>query len=110
MRAIVLTDEPYYYPDLDNVMTPKAYKSPLGKAKHKAKALDYFRSSMGLTPYDWVLHMDEESTMDRESLRGCFDFIRYNTGILGRGSSSTTERGDVLEELVLCRRRLHQGG
>ncbi|SAM81576.1 related to beta 1,4-mannosyltransferase (egghead protein) [Ustilago bromivora] len=85
VRAIVLTDEPYYYPDLDNVMTPKAYKSPLGKAKHKAKALDYFRSSMNLTPYDWVLHMDEESTMDAESLRGCLDFIRYNDAHIGQG-------------------------
>ncbi|TKY88452.1 hypothetical protein EX895_002804 [Sporisorium graminicola] len=85
VRSIVLTDEPYYYPDLDNVMTPKSYKSPLGKAKHKAKALDYFRSHMGLTPYDWVLHMDEESTMDAESLRGCFDFIRYNTAHIGQG-------------------------
>jgi hypothetical protein len=85
VRVIVLTDEPYAYPDLDNMMTPKNYKSPLGLAKHKAKALDYFRTTMKLSPYDFVLHMDEESTMDAESLRGCFDFVRYTPHHIGQG-------------------------
>ena len=85
VRVVVLTDEPYAYPDLDNIVTPKNYNSATGKAKHKAKALDYFRTTMNLTPYDWILHMDEESTMDAESLRGCFDFVRYNDAHIGQG-------------------------
>lgn len=60
VRVMVLTDEPYAYPDLDNLVCPKAYESPLGLAKHKARALDYFRTTMKLTSYDYVLHMDEE--------------------------------------------------
>ena len=72
---MVLTDEPYAYPDLDNVVTPKAHRSPLGLAKHKARALDYFRQHMGLTGYDHVLHMDEESTMDAESVGLVRDYV-----------------------------------
>jgi hypothetical protein len=67
IRTIVLTDEPYVYPDLQNVVCPKAYKSPLGKAKYKARALDYFRYHVSLGVHDWVLHMDEESVTDAES-------------------------------------------
>lgn len=85
VRVCVLTDEPYVYPDLDNIVCPKSYVSPKGLAKHKARALDYFRHTMQLGPYDFVLHMDEESTMDAESLRGCFDFVRYTTHHMGQG-------------------------
>jgi hypothetical protein len=73
----VLTDEPYVYPDLQNIVCPKSYVSPLGKAKYKARALDYFRYHVSLGVYDWILHMDEESTTDGESLRRCLEFIRY---------------------------------
>ncbi|KAI9136383.1 glycosyl transferase family group 2-domain-containing protein [Paraphysoderma sedebokerense] len=85
IRVVVLTDEPYSYPDLDNFVCPKAYRSEMGKAKHKARALDYFRKAAGLTQYDWVLHMDEESTIDAASLRRCFDFIRYSPHHFGQG-------------------------
>ncbi|KAJ3153298.1 hypothetical protein HDU89_000929 [Geranomyces variabilis] len=85
VRVVVLTDEPYVYPELDNVVCPADYKSPMGIAKHKARALDYFRHSQGLSRYDWILHMDEESTIDGESLRRCFDFIRYTDHDFGQG-------------------------
>ncbi|TPX53694.1 hypothetical protein PhCBS80983_g06229 [Powellomyces hirtus] len=85
VRVVVLTDAPYSYPDLDNVVCPADYKSPKGIAKHKARALDYFRHSQGLSRYDWILHMDEESTIDGESLRRCFDFIRYTDHDFGQG-------------------------
>ena len=41
VKTVVLTDEPYVYPDLQNIVCPKDYVSPLGKAKYKARALDY---------------------------------------------------------------------
>ncbi|KAJ3005170.1 hypothetical protein HKX48_000838 [Thoreauomyces humboldtii] len=85
VRVVVLTDAPYAYPDLDNVVCPTDYKSPMGIAKHKARALDYFRHSQHLSRYDWILHMDEESTIDGESLRRCFDFIRYTDFDFGQG-------------------------
>ncbi|KAI8816225.1 family 2 glycosyltransferase [Fimicolochytrium jonesii] len=85
VRVFVLTDEPYSYPDLNNIVCPLKYKSPKGMSKHKARALDYFRHSQNLTTYDWILHMDEESTIDGESLRRCFDFIRYTQHDYGQG-------------------------
>ncbi|GAA5949158.1 hypothetical protein JCM21900_004887 [Sporobolomyces salmonicolor] len=85
VKVVVLTDEPYVYPDLQNIVCPKSYKSPLGKAKYKARALDYFRYHVSLGVYDWILHMDEESTTDAESLRHCIEFIRYTPHHFGQG-------------------------
>ncbi|KAM0756412.1 family 2 glycosyltransferase [Meredithblackwellia eburnea MCA 4105] len=85
VKVVVLTDEPYVYPDLQNIVCPKSYKSPLGKAKYKARALDYFRYHVSLGVYDWILHMDEESVTDAESLRHCIEFIRYTPHHFGQG-------------------------
>jgi hypothetical protein len=85
VKVVVLTDEPYVYPDLQNIVCPKSYKSPLGKAKYKARALDYFRYHVSLGVYDWILHMDEESVTDAESLRHCLEFIRYTPHQFGQG-------------------------
>lgn len=85
IKTIVLTDEPYVYPDLQNIVCPKDYVSPLGKAKYKARALDYLRYHVSLGVYDWILHMDEESVTDAETVRRCFDFIRYTPHHFGQG-------------------------
>ncbi|RKO85615.1 glycosyl transferase family group 2-domain-containing protein [Blyttiomyces helicus] len=85
VKVVVLTDEPYVFEGLPNMVCPKDYTSPLGLAKHKARALDYFRSHTRLNSYDWVLHMDEESSIDAESLRRCFEFIRYEKHDFGQG-------------------------
>ncbi|KAH8916814.1 glycosyltransferase family 2 protein [Atractiella rhizophila] len=85
VKVVVLTDEPYAYPDLQNIVCPKSYVSPLGKAKYKARALDYFRYHVSLGVYDWILHMDEESVTDAESLRRCIEFVRYTPHHFGQG-------------------------
>lgn len=41
VRVVVLTDEPYCYPDLVNVVCPKDYKSPKGISKVRSP-LVYF--------------------------------------------------------------------
>lgn len=41
VKVVVLTDEPYVYPDLQNIVCPKSYKSPLGEsALRDVRALD----------------------------------------------------------------------
>ncbi|KAJ3080112.1 hypothetical protein HK102_003295 [Quaeritorhiza haematococci] len=85
IRVVILSDEPYAFPDLRNVVVPKEYRTDEGKGKYKARALDYFRKHMRLTRYDWTLHMDEESTIDAESLRQCFEFIRFDKADWGQG-------------------------
>lgn len=76
---------PQIYPDLKNIVCPKAYKSPLGKAKYKARALDYFRYHVSLGSHDWILHMDEESTCDAETIRRGMEFVRYTPHHFGQG-------------------------
>ncbi|KAJ3069660.1 hypothetical protein HK102_006861 [Quaeritorhiza haematococci] len=85
IKVVILSDEPYAFPDLRNVVVPKEYRTDEGKGKYKARALDYFRKHMRLTRYDWTLHMDEESTIDAESLRRCFEFIRHDKADWGQG-------------------------
>ncbi|KAI5476089.1 egghead protein (zeste-white 4 protein), glycosyltransferase family 2 protein [Pseudohyphozyma bogoriensis] len=74
VKDVVLTKEPYIYPNLQNIVCPESYKSPLGKAEYKARALDYFRYHVSLGIYDWILHMDKESVTDAESFCHCIEF------------------------------------
>ena len=53
------------------------------KAKYKARNLEYCRKILKLQDNDWVLHLDEDSLIDINSLRACVDFIeceRYEFG------------------------------
>jgi hypothetical protein len=53
----VLTDDPYYFDDLNNIVVPPTFECQYARAK--ARALEYFRLHMHLTQDDWVLHLDE---------------------------------------------------
>ena len=52
---------------------PKSFKTD--KAKHKARALEWYRQKMQFSERDWILHLDEESVIDKTSVLACFDFI-----------------------------------
>ena len=41
VKVVVLTDEPYVYPDLQNVVCPKSYKSPLGASLSFASLAEF---------------------------------------------------------------------
>jgi hypothetical protein len=62
---------------VNNMVCPTTFQSKLGRARYKARVLEFFESEMPLTDCDWVLHMDEETTMDALSFKACFDFIRF---------------------------------
>jgi hypothetical protein len=53
----VVSDEPYYFEDLNTVIVPSMFECRYARAK--ARALEYFRQQMRLTEKDWVLHLDE---------------------------------------------------
>ncbi|KAL5358918.1 glycosyltransferase family 2 protein [Aspergillus floccosus] len=55
-------------------------------AKHKARALEYFRQSQVLTKDDWVLHLDEESEIDASVVKACVDFVERGTAHIGMGT------------------------
>jgi hypothetical protein len=75
IRVHVLTDEPYYFEQMNCFTCPKSFQT--GQSKYKARALEWYRQTMKYTEYDWVLHLDEESVIDDESVRQVLSFIRY---------------------------------
>ncbi|KAJ3101477.1 hypothetical protein HDU96_009971 [Phlyctochytrium bullatum] len=77
IRVHVLTDEPYFFENINCYTCPKAFVS--GNSKYKARALEWYRQTMRFTEYDWVLHLDEESVIDDESVRQILEFIWYQT-------------------------------
>ncbi|KAI0147078.1 glycosyltransferase like family 2-domain-containing protein [Xylariaceae sp. FL1272] len=45
------------------------------KAKYKARSLEWFRITMSIEDNDWILHIDEETSIDEYLVRRCVDFI-----------------------------------
>lgn len=46
-------------------------------SKYKARALEWYRQTMRYSEHDWILHLDEESVIDDESVKKCLEFIWY---------------------------------
>ncbi|TPX30744.1 hypothetical protein SmJEL517_g05760 [Synchytrium microbalum] len=75
IRVHVLTDEPYYFENINCYTCPRGFNAP--NALYKARALEWYRQTMRYTEHDWVLHLDEESVVDDETIRRILDFIWY---------------------------------
>ncbi|KAI8616200.1 glycosyl transferase family group 2-domain-containing protein [Chytriomyces sp. MP71] len=75
IRVHVLTDEPYFFEGINCYTCPKAFGT--AHSKYKARALEWYRQTMRFTEHDWVLHLDEESVIDDESVRRVVEFIEY---------------------------------
>ncbi|KAI8804007.1 glycosyl transferase family group 2-domain-containing protein [Cladochytrium replicatum] len=75
VRVHVLTDEPFFFENINCYTCPKAFST--ARSKYKARALEWYRQTMRYTEHDWVLHLDEESVIDDESVRRCLEFIWY---------------------------------
>ncbi|RKO88787.1 glycosyl transferase family group 2-domain-containing protein [Blyttiomyces helicus] len=75
VRVHVLTDEPYSFESINCYTCPKTFKT--ASSKYKARALEWYRQTMQYTEHDWILHLDEESVIDDESVRRVLDFIFY---------------------------------
>ena len=83
IHLFVLTDAPHYFPDISCITVPHSFQTT--HAKYKARALEYFRLTMRLGADDWVLHLDEESTIDHGSLEACINFIERTKYHFGQG-------------------------
>jgi hypothetical protein len=75
VRVHVLTDEPYFFENINCYTCPKSFKT--AGSKYKARALEWYRQTMRYTEHDWVLHLDEESVIDDESVKRILEFIWY---------------------------------
>ncbi|KAI8803936.1 glycosyl transferase family group 2-domain-containing protein [Cladochytrium replicatum] len=84
VRVHVLTDEPFFFENINCYTCPKSFNT--ARSKYKARALEWYRQTMRYTEHDWVLHLDEESVIDDESVRRCLEFIWYETDYhMGQG-------------------------
>ncbi|KAJ3185471.1 hypothetical protein HDU87_000092 [Geranomyces variabilis] len=75
VRVHVLTDEPYFFENINCYTCPKNFTT--ANSKYKARALEWYRQTMRYTEHDWVLHLDEESVIDDESVKRVLEFIWY---------------------------------
>jgi hypothetical protein len=75
IKVHVLTDEPNYIANINCFTCPLTFKTK--NSMYKARALEWYRRTIRYTQYDWVLHLDEESVIDEESLKRVLDFIWY---------------------------------
>ncbi|KAI8818646.1 glycosyl transferase family group 2-domain-containing protein [Fimicolochytrium jonesii] len=75
VRVHVLTDEPYFFENINCYTCPKNFRT--ANSKYKARALEWYRQTMRYTEHDWVLHLDEESVIDDESVKRVLEFIWY---------------------------------
>ncbi|KAI8922537.1 hypothetical protein PhCBS80983_g05956 [Powellomyces hirtus] len=75
VRVHVLTDEPYFFENINCYTCPKSFTT--ANSKYKARALEWYRQTMRYTEHDWVLHLDEESVIDDESVKRVLEFIWY---------------------------------
>ncbi|KAJ3414798.1 hypothetical protein HDV05_006045 [Chytridiales sp. JEL 0842] len=77
VRVHVLTDEPYFFENINCYTCPKSFST--SNSKYKARALEWYRTTMRFTEHDWILHLDEESVIDDHSVKKCLEFIWYET-------------------------------
>lgn len=68
--------------ELQLVIVPKSFVTK--HARYKSRALEYFRLHH-IRNEDWILHMDEESTMDAHTFEKCLEFGTANTYDIGQG-------------------------
>jgi cellulose synthase/poly-beta-1,6-N-acetylglucosamine synthase-like glycosyltransferase len=80
MRLDLVTDLPV---DLPHIRVPEDFTTK--HARFKARALEYYRLVMNLSEDDWVLHLDEETVLDEDSLEACIRFCKRSPHFMGQG-------------------------
>lgn len=73
------------------LFVPPSFKPP--KALYKARALEYARLGQSLGPEDWVLHLDEETTVDAYAVKACLNFIERGDCHFGMGTIFYNSKG-----------------
>ncbi|OCL13070.1 glycosyltransferase family 2 protein [Glonium stellatum] len=79
-------------PDFIEILfVPPSFRPP--KALYKARALEYARIAQSLGPDDWVLHLDEETTVDPFAIKTCLNFIERGDRHFGMGTIFYNSQG-----------------
>jgi len=85
----VVTDQPINIPKdrlVREIVVPDEYNTKTG-AKYKARALQYcLEDSVNiLEPNDWIVHLDEETTLTDNSVKGIINFVTDGRYPFGQG-------------------------
>ena len=66
------------------LLLPKGF-APVGGAKFKARALQYAIEASSAEPGDWIVHLDEETRFDAETVRGVLQHCVDEDEAIARG-------------------------
>lgn len=84
----IVTDNPLPgIPDAPHVRiieVPAAYKTKYGSL-YKARALQYALNVSPAQPEDWIIHLDEETQFDAETVRAIYCFAARETHLTAQG-------------------------
>jgi len=102
----VVTDRPVNLPshrNLREIVVPEDFRPPNG-CKFKARALQYcLEPSVNvLNDNDWIIHLDEETILTPDSVKGCFNFAARGEFHFGQGVITYTNLGIVNPILTLA--------
>ncbi|MBL8162280.1 MAG: glycosyltransferase family 2 protein [Anaerolineae bacterium] len=77
-RVEVVSDNPFELDDHNGqvhlIVVPPDYQ-PASGAKYKARALHYALTASNAAPEDWIMHLDEETRFDADTVRAIQRFI-----------------------------------
>ena len=63
-------------------VTPATFKAQ--EARYKARSLEWFRTALQFRDDDWILHLDEESVIDKHTIGACIEFIERGEHDIGQ--------------------------
>jgi hypothetical protein len=89
--------------NFDEVVVPKEYKCPSG-AKFKARALHYAILNSRATRNDWVVHLDEETRFDEDTVKHTLHHCVEQAAEVDRGEK---KYGDVGQGVIIYGSAIH---
>ncbi|EKX46220.1 hypothetical protein GUITHDRAFT_70640, partial [Guillardia theta CCMP2712] len=74
-------------PSVDQLVVPSDYNPP-GGCKYKARALNYAAAASRARAHDWIVHLDEETRFEEETVRHIFAHCMQQEILLASGKTS----------------------
>jgi beta-1,4-mannosyltransferase len=88
----VVTDKLMSLPSwVSEIVVPSDYSPPNG-CKYKARALNYAVTASSARPNDWIVHLDEETRFDSETLENIFAHCQAQAAAIETGPVSSRKR------------------
>ncbi len=88
----VVTDKLMSLPGwVSEIVVPSDYSPPNG-CKYKARALNYAVGASSARPHDWIVHLDEETRFDLETLENIFAHCQAQALAVETGPISSRKR------------------